>query len=47
MASLTLVPPNNALQLTGQSVTPFACEKAAPIWPAAELGRYAAVSGRT
>jgi hypothetical protein len=33
------LPPNTALQRTVESVTPFACAKAAPLSPAAELKR--------
>jgi hypothetical protein len=33
------VPPNTTLQRTAKSVTPFACAKAAPLSPAAELER--------
>jgi hypothetical protein len=36
---LAKVRPNKALQPTVQIVTPFAGAKAAPICPAAELGR--------
>jgi len=32
-------PPNTSLQRTVKSVTPFASAKAAPLSPAAELGR--------
>jgi uncharacterized protein len=35
-------PPNTALHRTDERVTPFACAKAAPRSPAAELGRWAA-----
>jgi hypothetical protein len=33
---------NTSLQRTVKSVTPFACAKAAPLLPAAELRRYTA-----